>query len=258
MIPDPCAALVERSDPDRFLATMAAPPSARLRLWPLYAYNIEIARAPYASSEPLVAEMRLQWWIDLIEGIGQGARSPKGDIGEALSALLQSTPIPPGLLSGMAEARRWEVWREPFADRAHFDDFIDATAGNLMWAACLALGAPTHAEAVVRDFAWGAGLASWLAAVPELAARGRRPLVDGGAAAVADLARDGLARIARARQSRHLVPRSAIPALWAGWQTRALLKQAAKTPARVVEGTLATADFAKKTTLILRAATGYW
>ena len=251
-----CAVLVESADPYRFMATMAAPPATRARLWPLYAYNIEIARAPYASPEPLVAEMRLQWWVDLIEGIG--APGAKGDIGMALADLLQSAPVPPGLLSGMAEARRWEVWREPFADRAHFDDFIDATAGNLMWAACLALGAPVNAEAVVRDFAWGTGLASWLAAVPDLEARGRRPLVDGGVAAVADLAREGSARIARARRSRHLVPRSAIPALWTGWQARALLKQAAKTPARVAEGTLATTDFTQKATLILRAATGYW
>ena len=258
MIPDPCAALVEKSDPDRFLATMAAPPAARARLWPLYAYNIEIARAAYASPEPLVTEMRLQWWIDLTEGIGQGARGPKGDIGAALFAVLQSAPIPPGLLSGMAEARRWEVWREPFADRAHFDDFIDATAGNLMWAASLALGAPAGAEPVIRDFAWGAGLAQWLIAVPELAARGRRPLVDGRPEAVADLARDGLARITRARSRRHLVPRAAIPALWTGWQARRLLKQAAKDPALVTQGALGPSEFNRGSGLILRAATGYW
>ena len=34
MTPDACAALVEKSDPDRFAATMAAPPGARVRLWP--------------------------------------------------------------------------------------------------------------------------------------------------------------------------------------------------------------------------------
>ena len=37
-----CAALVERADPDRFAATMAAPVAARARLWPLYALNIEV------------------------------------------------------------------------------------------------------------------------------------------------------------------------------------------------------------------------
>ncbi len=50
-----CAERVEKGDPDRFAATMAAPPAARARLWPLYAVNLEIARAPWASSEPATA-----------------------------------------------------------------------------------------------------------------------------------------------------------------------------------------------------------
>lgn len=253
-----CAARVERSDRTRFLATMAAPVAARARLWPLYAYNIEIARAAYASPEPLVAEMRLQWWVDLAEGLAGGTPGPKGEIGDALTDLLEQTPLPPGLLVGMAEARRWETGRAPFADRAHFDDFIDSTAGNLMWAAGLALGAPAAAEPVIRDFAWGAGLAEWLIAVPHLVARGRRPLPDDRPQAVGDLAEEGLARIRRARSYRHFVPRTAIPALWTGWRARAVLKQAAQEPVRVTAGTLGVSDFIGKSALILRAATGYW
>lgn len=255
---DACAALVEKSDPDRFLATMAAPLTARQRLWPLYAYNIQIARAPYASPEPLVAEMRLQWWVDLVDGITDGTPGPKGEVGDALTDLLEKAPIPPGLLVGMAEARRWEIGRAPFADRAGFDDFLDATAGNLMWAAGLALGAPAAAEPVIRDFAWGAGLAQWLIAVPDLVARGRHPLLDDRPEVVGDLAEEGLARIRRARSYRHFVPRAAVPALWTGWRARAVLKQAAQEPARVAAGTLVTSDFTGKFALILRAATGYW
>ncbi|MFN5827641.1 MAG: phytoene synthase, partial [Rhodobacterales bacterium] len=33
-----CAALVQRGDPDRFMAVMAAPVAARARLFPLYAF----------------------------------------------------------------------------------------------------------------------------------------------------------------------------------------------------------------------------
>ncbi len=253
-----CAALVEAADPDRFAATMAAPPPARAHLWPLYAFNIEVSRAPYASPEPLVAEMRLQWWVDTVEAMAAGNSSARGDVADALAALLRETGLPPGLLSGMAEARRWQVWRAPFADRAAFDDFLDATSGNLMWAAALALGAPVAAEPVVRDFAWGAGLAQWLRAVPELEARGHTSLIDGSPAAIVALAQDGLACIARARRHRHLLPRAAIPALWPGWQARAVLKQAARTPERVAKGMPARTDAARATGLILRAATGYW
>jgi phytoene/squalene synthetase len=55
---------LRRADPDRFAAAMAAPPAARAGLLALYSVNIDMARAPWASAEPLVAEMRVQWWGD--------------------------------------------------------------------------------------------------------------------------------------------------------------------------------------------------
>ena len=46
-----CAALVHRADPDRFMAVMAAPVPARPLLFPLYALNVEVARAPWVTQE---------------------------------------------------------------------------------------------------------------------------------------------------------------------------------------------------------------
>ena len=71
---DACAALVERGDPQRFRAAMAAPPEARRVLFPLYAFNVEVARAPWVTQEPMIAEMRLQWWRDALEEIAMGGR----------------------------------------------------------------------------------------------------------------------------------------------------------------------------------------
>jgi phytoene/squalene synthetase len=71
-----CAALVERADPDRFAALMSAPVAVRRVCFPLYAFNIEVSRAPWVTKEPMIAEMRLQWWRDALEEIGEGTRSP--------------------------------------------------------------------------------------------------------------------------------------------------------------------------------------
>ena len=67
-----CAALVQRADPDRFLAVMAAPVAARRVLFPLYAMNVEVSRAPWVTAEPMIAEMRLQWWRDALAEIAGG------------------------------------------------------------------------------------------------------------------------------------------------------------------------------------------
>lgn len=254
---------VRAGDPRRFAATMAAPAAARPRLWALYALNLEIARAPWASDQPLIAEMRLQWWIDAIAAADASDRAPAASPGgsAALAALrphLADLPDLRPLLLGAAEARRRDAWPEPFADEADLDAYLDATAGNLMWAAARLLGAPAAAEAPVRDFAWGAGLATWLAAVPALAARNRPALPDAGPEAVAALARRGLDRIARARAARARVPATAAPALLPGWQAATLLRQAARQPARVAAGQLATSEARARASLALRALTGRW
>ena len=67
-----CAALVEKADPDRFRAAMAAPVAARAVLFPLYALNVEVTRAPWVTQEPMLAEMRLQWWRDALQEIADG------------------------------------------------------------------------------------------------------------------------------------------------------------------------------------------
>lgn len=250
------AGLVESGDPDRFAASMAAAPADRARLWPLYALNLEIARAPWASSEPMVAEMRLQWWIDAIEELGQGT-APNETLA-AFSPLVVEIPALRGLMLGAAEARRWDAWREPFATPGDFSAHLDATSGNLMWAAARLLGAPETAETVVRAFAWGAGLANWLRAIPALEAAGRYPLPDGRPAVVAELAREGRTRIAKARAARGSVPARAAPALLSGWQADAILAQVAADPERVAAGTLGTSEARRRASLAWRAATGRW
>ena len=249
-----CAERVEKGDPDRFAATMAAPPAARAHLWPLYAVNLEIARAPWASSEPMVAEMRLQWWIDTLGELAEGRDRSGHAVTEALAPILRADPDIARLLQNLAEARRWDCWAEPFADRAAFDAYLDATSGNLAWAAARALGTAPDAEAAIRDFAWGAGLAQWFRAAPELEARGRFPFTDGRPEALASLAAEGRARIARARAAG--IPARARPALWPGATAAATLRLAERAPERIADGTLTPSDFRKRATLLWRALTG--
>jgi phytoene/squalene synthetase len=249
-----CAELVRRGDPDRFLAVMAAPVAARQRLFPLYAMNVEVSRAPWVTQEAMIAEMRLQWWRDALDEIATGASVRRHEVVTPLAELL--TPAMAARLDGLIEARRWDIYRDPFEDRAGFDRYIDETAGTLMWAAASILGAAD--ETVVRDFAYAAGLAGFLRATAELEARGRIPLLDGTQDGVRALARDGLDRLNRAQAARSKVSKSAAPALLSGWQARAVLAQTIKDPLAVAEGRLGQSEAGKRLALMARAATGRW
>jgi 15-cis-phytoene synthase len=249
-----CAALVEKGDPDRFAATMAAPPSARLKLWPLYAYNLELAKAAWVSPEPMVCQMRLQWWVDLVSGMGQGAARKAHEVAGPLHDLVHDTDLPVGLLVGMAEARDWDTGGEPFPDAVALTAYLDATAGNLMWAAAVALGAPPSSETAVRDVAQAQGLAAWFCAVAALTDRGRQPLPDPSPAGIAHLAGAALTRLDRA--DRASIPKPARPALYPAWQARGLLTQAAREPGRLAAGRLGLSEFARRAGLARVALTG--
>jgi len=233
-----CAELVRRGDPDRFLAAMAAPPEARRVLFAIYAFNVEVARAPWVTKESMIAEMRLQWWRDALEEIAKGGPVRSHEVTTVLADVLDAEGA--RLLDHLIQARRWDIYLDPFEDSGHFVDYLDQTAGHLAWVAARALGAGAG-ESDVRDIAWASGLANWFLAIPELAARGRIPLVDGRAEAVRGLATAGLQRLDQARP-----PKAARAALLAAWRTRGILKRAQAAPDRVAAGALAESDFKRK------------
>ena len=63
---------VKANDYDRFLVTLFAPATSREDLFALYAFNHEVAKIREAVSEPMLGEIRLQWWRESIDGIYQG------------------------------------------------------------------------------------------------------------------------------------------------------------------------------------------
>ncbi|MEM7720971.1 MAG: squalene/phytoene synthase family protein [Pseudomonadota bacterium] len=251
-----CAEITRRGDPDRFLAAMTTPPEARKILFPLYAFNVEVSRAPWVTEEPMIAEMRLQFWRDVAEEIGQGKPPRAHEVAEPLTDIIDPKDAP--LLDAMAAARRWDIYKNAFEDAAHFDNYIDATSGNLTWLAAKTLGAPDATEPTIRAQARASGLANFLRAIPALEDKGRIPLLDGTPQGVRTLAEDGLQALTDARRARAKIPKPATYALYAGWRAEPILKAARDVPERVIEGKLDESEFARRARLIWVSSTGRW
>ena len=245
MTVDACAAIVQRGDPDRFAAVMAAPRDARAALLVLYAFNLEVARAPWVTSEPMIAEMRLQWWRDVLEGPRRAH-----EVAGPLHDLIHAQGLPVDVMDRLMAARQWDIYRDSHADQAALDGYLQDTGGGLMWLAGLATGHNQKSEIICRAMGWATGLAQYMKAVPELESRGRIPLVDGRPVAVRTLALRGLGRVAEARQGR------GGPALLAGWQTAGLLEQVARDPSVVAEGRMGLSEFVRRGRLMWQATTG--
>lgn len=200
-----CAELVHKGDPDRFATVLAAPPAHRPALWTLYALNLEIARAPFASNEPLIAEMRLQWWIERLIEIDEG-RVPGGH--EVLTAFGAIWAGKATRMIPVADARRRDCERLSYATTAEIADHAEAISAPVMRLAVDMLGAPD--APAIADQARGMGIAALLLAQPALARHGIHfaPELDR-----AELATQGIAALDRARAGRGQIPRSAAAAM---------------------------------------------
>lgn len=240
-----CAEIVQRGDPDRFAAVMAAPVAARARLMPLYAFNLEVARAPWVSKEPMIAEMRLQWWRDVVSEPTPRAHEVAGPF----HALIAEAALPLQVIDTLIAARLHDAYGEAFADEAAFDTYLDDTAGGLMWLAAKACGG--RDEPAARALGWAMGLANYLRAVPELEARGRLPLPDGRPQAVRALAGQGLCHLEAG-----LLGDVPTAAGLAAWQTRGLLRQVQADPGIVAAGGMALSEFSRRGGLLWAALTG--
>ncbi|MFC3568910.1 squalene/phytoene synthase family protein [Paracoccus sp. TOH] len=234
-----CAEALRAHDPDRFGICLLAPAGARPKLMTLYALNLELARAPLASAEPLIAEMRLQWWIERLEDIGAG----KPQAHELLTPLAEAWGPRAAAFAVLAEARRRDAAREPLDGPDAVAAYVRDTAVPLTVFAAEALAgtaggfAPpdprgvfskrrnTGAARVIAAQAEGVGLAHWLAALPALQGLGLG-LWDPSAEALGRIADQAGARLAEAKAQRRHMPRRLAPALFPGAGIRAVLQAA--------------------------------
>ncbi|MEM0937398.1 MAG: squalene/phytoene synthase family protein [Pseudomonadota bacterium] len=249
-----CAEIVARGDPDRFLAAMSAHVPARALLFPIYAFNVEVARAPWISSEPLIGEMRLQWWRDVLEELRSGAPPRAHEVVTPLAEVARAGHLPFDVLDRLVVAHRVHIDGPGFDAIEDLERFLEETGAGLMWASARALGASAGFEPTVRAYGWGAALASYFRAIPSLEERGRRPLPDGRPEAVKALAERGLAHLAKARNAG--LPRAVKPALRAGWRAELTLRRAASAPGRVAAGALGESEFRRRAGLLRRVLTG--
>lgn len=203
------AARLRHEDPDRFAMAILAPPATRARLVTLYALNAELARTALAARDPLVAEIRVQWWTDRLGALRDGPPSPH----ELLSPLWSAWGPDAAHFAGLAEARRHDAAREPFAGPDAAVAYADATGGALMAHAARSLGAPEvpalHAQGR------GAALTAWLRAQPALQPLGLG-LARPDPSNLATLARIALQSFHEAAAARRTIPRPAAPALFPG------------------------------------------
>src|SRR5271168_2913521 len=105
----PVAALVRRHDRDRYQTVLFAPAARREALFALYAFNYEIARVRESVREPMLGQIRLQWWREAVDAAYDGSVPRHHEVAVAVTATIRSCSL----------------------SRAHFDRLIDTRERDL-------------------------------------------------------------------------------------------------------------------------------
>ena len=220
-----CAELLARNDPSRFRAVMACPRDQRAPLFALFAMNCEIAQAPWASQEPMICEMRLQWWFDALDDIASGKNITTHPALSVLCTVLN--PDQASNLQNLISARRWDIYRDPFDTLTDHHLYICQTSGILYETAAMLLQSNDKKQAY--DMGTAIGAANFLNALTALERAGKIPMTDGRPAAIRDFATWALTQIPQR------LDRAARLACLSGYTSKTRLKQIQSNPTSVGE-----------------------
>ncbi len=168
-----CAHQVRRYDYDRYLCALFAPAERRQALISLYAFNLEVSTIREVVSEPLLGQMRLQWWRDAVETIYHG-NAPRHPVAEPLGEAIRRHDLTRGHFDRLLAAREFDLDDGALADMDALLAYVEATSATLVALALEVVGERGEAASVAGHhvgMAWG--LTGLLRSVPFHAAARR-------------------------------------------------------------------------------------
>jgi phytoene synthase len=150
--------LIRRVDPDRWLSSrFVADEARRADVIAVYAYDHELARAPRVASNPLLGEIRLTWWREVLDEAYGGRPVRQHPGARALAAAIARRGLPREPLEAMIDARYRELDPAPMRETEALDWARD-TAGRAAELAARILDPSAKAElAHAPGAAWALG-----------------------------------------------------------------------------------------------------
>jgi phytoene synthase len=151
-------AQLKRVDPDRWLSSrFISDPQARADVVALYAYDHELARAPKVASNPLLGEIRLTWWREVLDEVFEARPVRHHPVAQALAEVIRRHDLPRAPLEAMIDARYRELDAKPM-DLAEALDWARDTGGATAGLAARILQADSDAaRAQAGGEAWAIG-----------------------------------------------------------------------------------------------------
>src|SRR6266851_9145117 len=136
----PLARLVRQHDRDRFLTALFAPAARRDELLALYAFNYEIAKTREVVSEPVLGQIRLQWWRESLDAIYAGDPVRGHEVATPLAAAIRGRGLTRAHFDALIAAREFDLGGEAPESLAALESYAEGSSARLVWLALEVLG----------------------------------------------------------------------------------------------------------------------
>lgn len=136
---------LKANDKDRYFATLVLPEAHRDAVQALYAFNADVATVRDRAREPAPGEIRLQWWVDALQGEGHGGVR-QNPIADALLQMIERYKLPTGALLRLIAARRFDLYDDPMPDLPSFEGYAGETASVLYQLSAMILNGGAEIE----------------------------------------------------------------------------------------------------------------
>jgi phytoene synthase len=113
-----------------YASSLFLPPQQRRAVLALYAFNVEISRVRELVSQPLPGEIRLQWWTDMLAGIGRGG-TEGNPVAAELKLIIGHWELPVERLSRLVEEHQFDLYNDPMPTMAALESYINDTFSTL-------------------------------------------------------------------------------------------------------------------------------
>src|SRR5882724_1426131 len=127
-------------DHDRYLTTLFAPAARRGGLVALYAFNLEVAKTREVVREPMLGQIRLQWWREAIDEIYGGGRVRRHEVVQPLADAVRRFDLTRYHFDRLLDGRAADLDEAPPASLAALESYAEATSSRLIYLALETLG----------------------------------------------------------------------------------------------------------------------
>lgn len=146
---------LKKADPDRYRGALMSNSQGREDLLILYAFHYELSKVPDVTSEPMLGQIRYEWWREAIDEIYSDKEVRRHEISTPLSDMLRRRDVPRFWIDRLIDGRARDLDPQPFANMDDAKDYARQTSGQLMQIAVKVLGGTPDEQVIRAGEAWG-------------------------------------------------------------------------------------------------------